>query len=81
MSARDAELAELITVRKADIAMYQRKLSTQADESRESETLIDARTVQRDEAQANSAKIASSAPHDLLRFQIGKANFGVCETR
>ena len=58
MSARDAELAELITVRKADIAMYERKLATQADESRESETLIDARTVKRDEAQANSAKIA-----------------------
>jgi len=36
MSARDAELAELITVRNADIAMYERKLSTQAGESRES---------------------------------------------
>ncbi len=58
MSARDAELAELITVRKADIAMYERKLATQADESRESETLINARTVKRDEAQANSAEIA-----------------------
>jgi chromosome segregation protein len=58
MSARDAELAELITVRNADIAMYERKLSTQAEESRESETLIKTQTAQRDEAQANSAKIA-----------------------
>ena len=58
MSARDAELAELITVRKADIAMYERKLATQAEESRESETLINTQTAQRDEAQANSAKIA-----------------------
>src|SRR6267142_50463 len=58
MSARDAELAELITVRKADIAMYERKLATQAEESRESETLIKTQTAQRDEAQANSAKIA-----------------------
>ncbi len=58
MSARDAELAELITVRKADIAMYERKLATQAEESRESETLIKTQMTQRDEAQANSAKIA-----------------------
>ena len=59
MSARDAELAELITVREADIAMYERKLATQAEESRESETLIKTQIVQRDEAQANSTKIAS----------------------
>jgi chromosome segregation protein len=59
MSARDAELAELITVRQADIARYERKSATQAEESRESETLIKTQTAQRDEAQANSAKIAS----------------------
>jgi chromosome segregation protein len=59
MSTRDAELAELITVRKADIAMYDRKLAAQAEESRESEKLIEAQTVQRAEAQANSARIAS----------------------
>ena len=58
MSARDAELAELITVRKADIAMYERKLGTQAEESRESEKLVKTQTAHRDEAQANSAKIA-----------------------
>src|SRR5213595_1465573 len=58
LSARDAELAELITVRKADIAMYERKLATQAEESRESETLIKTQTAERDQAQANSAKIA-----------------------
>ncbi len=58
MSARDAELAELITVRNSDIAMYERKLATQAEESHESETLIKTQTAQRDEAQANSAKIA-----------------------
>jgi chromosome segregation protein len=57
LSARDAELAELITVRNADVAMYERKLNTQAEESRESETLINAQTAQRDEAQATNAKI------------------------
>ena len=59
MSARDAELAELVTVRKADISMYERKLAVQAEESRESEKLIETQTAQRAEAQANSAKIAS----------------------
>jgi chromosome segregation protein len=58
LSARDAELAELITVRKSDIAMYERKLATQAEESRESETLIKTQTAKRDETQTNSAKIA-----------------------
>ena len=57
LSARDAELAELINVRKADIAMYERKLAAQAEESRESEELIETQTAQRVEAQANSAKI------------------------
>jgi chromosome segregation protein len=59
MNARDAELAELITVRKADIAMYEGKLAAQAEESRESEKLIQTQTAQRAEAQANSTKIAS----------------------
>jgi chromosome segregation protein len=59
LSARDAELAELITVRKGDIAMYERKLATQAEESRESEARIKTQRSQRDEAQANSAKIAN----------------------
>ncbi len=73
MSARDAELAELITVRKADIAMYERKLATQAEESRESETLIKTQTAQRDEAQANSAKIAEPARHTTCHdFRSGK---------
>src|SRR5207253_10725047 len=58
MSTRDAELVELITVRKADIAMYERKLAAQGEESRESEELIQTQTAQRAEAQANSAKIS-----------------------
>ena len=65
MSARDAELAELITVRKADIAMYERKLGTQAEESCESEKLVKTQTAQRDEAQANSAKIAGQRATQL----------------
>jgi chromosome segregation protein len=65
LSARDAELAELITLRKTDIAMYERKLAAQAEESRESENLIDTQTAQRVEAQANTAKIASQRARRL----------------
>jgi chromosome segregation protein len=59
MSARDAELVELITVRNTDIAMYERKLATHVKESKESETLIQSQTAQREGAEANRAKIAS----------------------
>jgi chromosome segregation protein len=58
MSARDAELVELISVRKSDIAMYEEKLATQAEESHESEALIKNQTVQREQAEANAMKIA-----------------------
>ncbi|PYI71325.1 MAG: chromosome segregation protein SMC, partial [Verrucomicrobia bacterium] len=58
MRARDAELFELITVRKGDIALYEQKLAAQADESRKSEVLIKNHSTQREEAQVNAAKIA-----------------------
>jgi chromosome segregation protein len=58
MRAREAELIELIAVRKADITTYESKLAVQAEESRESESLIKTQTVQREEAKANAAKIA-----------------------
>ena len=58
MSARNAELADLIAVRKADIAMYEQKLAAQAEESRESEALIKEQTSQREEAETNALKIA-----------------------
>ena len=59
MSARDGELVELVTVRNADIAMYEQKLATHARESKESEALIQSQTAQREEAEANRAEIAS----------------------
>jgi chromosome segregation protein len=58
LSARDAELVELIAVRNADISMYEEKLAAQADESRESETLIEKQGARRAEAEANVLKIA-----------------------
>ena len=59
MSARDAELLEVISVGNADIAMYERKSATHARESEESETLIKTQTADREEAEANRTKIAS----------------------
>ena len=47
LSAREAELAEIITVRQADIETYERKLSAQAEESRHSEKLIQTQTARR----------------------------------
>jgi chromosome segregation protein len=58
MSARDAELVELISVREADIAMYEQKMAAQAEESRESEAAIQDQTRRREEVQANAANIA-----------------------
>ncbi|PYJ28272.1 MAG: hypothetical protein DME90_08220, partial [Verrucomicrobia bacterium] len=58
MRAREAELVELIGVRKADITTYEAKLAAQAKESRESESLIKSQTARREEAKANAAKIA-----------------------
>ena len=58
MRARETEMVELIAVREADITMYEEKLTAHAEESRESEGLIKNQTAQREEAEANAAKIA-----------------------
>jgi len=57
MRARETEMVELIAVREADITMYEEKLTAHAEESRESEGLIKNQTAQREEAEANAAKI------------------------
>src|SRR5437660_4926991 len=44
MSARDAELVELIAARKADIASYEGKLATQTQEDRDAEVAIKEQT-------------------------------------
>ena len=57
MRAREAELVELIAVRKTDISLYEAKLAAQAGESRESESLIKNQTAQREQAEASAVKI------------------------
>jgi len=58
MNARETELAELIARRRSDISMYENKLATQAEESRESQEAIEKQTARRTEVEANAAKIA-----------------------
>jgi chromosome segregation protein len=58
LSARDAELVDLIAVRNADISMYEQKLAAQAEESRESQMAIEKQSARRAEAEANALKIA-----------------------
>jgi chromosome segregation protein len=59
MAARDAELIELIGSRQADIASYESKLATQAQESRDAEVAIKEQTTRAAEAEAAATKISS----------------------
>ncbi len=59
MAARDTELVELIAARKADIASYESKLATQAQESRDAEVAIKEQTARAAEAEAAATKISS----------------------
>ena len=47
MSARDTELAEAIAARQAEITNFEKRLTTQAEESRTAESAIEKQTVQR----------------------------------
>jgi chromosome segregation protein len=59
MAARDTELVELIAARRADIASYENKLATQAQESRDAEVAIKEQTARAAEAEAAATKISS----------------------
>ncbi|HXM74993.1 MAG TPA: AAA family ATPase, partial [Chthoniobacterales bacterium] len=57
MAARDTELLELIAARRADIANYEGKLTTQASESHNAEAAIEEQTVRAAEAEKTATKI------------------------
>ncbi|HWY50152.1 MAG TPA: chromosome segregation protein SMC [Chthoniobacterales bacterium] len=59
MAARDTELVELIAARRADIASYESKLATQAQESRDAEVAIKEQTARAAEAESAASKISS----------------------
>lgn len=58
MAAREAELAELIDTRRADIANYERRLETQTIESEKAEATLQAQAAELAAAEENVAGIA-----------------------
>jgi chromosome segregation protein len=58
MAERETELAQLIAARRADIAMHESKLASQAQESRDSETAIKTQTANCEGREGSVAKIA-----------------------
>jgi len=69
MAARDAELVELVTARKADIANYESKLETQAQENRDAEIAIKEQTVRAGEAESAMTKISSQRAERVSAVQ------------
>jgi len=59
MAARETELVELISARRADIASYESKLAVQALESRDAEVAIKEQAARAAEAEAAANKISS----------------------
>jgi chromosome segregation protein len=57
MSAREAELAEAIGARQAEIANFEKRLTTQAEESRTSESAIEKQTGQRADLEGTVAAL------------------------
>jgi chromosome segregation protein len=69
MTARDTELIELIATRKADIASYEAKLATQAQENRKAELAIREQTTRAGEAEAKAAEISSQRAERVSAVQ------------
>ncbi|MDQ6860368.1 MAG: chromosome segregation protein SMC [Verrucomicrobiota bacterium] len=65
MAAREAELAELITARKADIERYERRLEIQGEESRGAESAL---AMQATEATAAEERVAEIAAERATRL-------------
>jgi chromosome segregation protein len=58
MTAREAELAETINARRTDIANFEKRLATQADESKSAEAAIHQENARRDEVKATVAGLS-----------------------
>ncbi|PWT84221.1 MAG: chromosome segregation protein SMC [Acidobacteria bacterium] len=57
MSAREAELAEAIATRQAEVANFEKRLTTQAEESRTAESAIERQSAQRAELETASTAL------------------------
>jgi chromosome segregation protein len=69
MRGRDAELAELIAARGADIASYENKLAAQANESRDAEKTIAEQTARAAEAEANARSMTEQRAAHVLAVE------------
>ncbi|HUE41009.1 MAG TPA: chromosome segregation protein SMC, partial [Chthoniobacterales bacterium] len=73
MAARDTELMELITSRKADITNYEGKLESQAQENRDAEIAIKEQTARAAEEEKRAAEISSQRAERMSAVQKSEA--------
>ena len=73
MAARDAELAELIEGRNADISNYESKLAAQTEENRDAESAIREQSALAAEKEAQAVEISSQRTERLKAVQTREA--------
>jgi chromosome segregation protein len=74
MSVREAELAEAITVRQAEIANFEKRLTTQAQESRTAESAIEKQTGQRADLEGALAGLAEQRKERSTTMNEAESN-------
>jgi chromosome segregation protein len=74
LAARDAELNETITARRADIATYQRRLALQADESKAAEAEIEDQSKAQEKRKADLGSLSAQRTEELGRLQGMETN-------
>ena len=77
LSARDTELNETIAARRADIANYENRLASQANESQVAEAGIHDQTKRQDERKAELATLSARRAEDLSLMQGIEADLRV----
>jgi len=74
MSAREAELAEAITARQGEIANFNKRLSTQAEESRTAESAIEKQGAQRADIEGALAGLAKQRKEHSTTMNEAESN-------
>ena len=78
MAARETELVELISARRADIASYESKVAAQALESRDAEVAIKEQTARAAEAEAAANEISSQRAARVGAVQERETVLALC---
>ena len=74
MNARDAELAEAIAARQAEIANFEKRVTTQAEESRMAESAIEKQTGQRADLEGALAALVEQRKERSTAMNEGESN-------